>query len=339
MTHGGYGYTSRKWGLALDAIVGLDVVLANGTQVYATSTAYPDIFWAMRGAAESFGIITAFYLQTLEAPKSMINFKYEFKGLFKSVSKISSFFSHVQDFARNSSVVDDSLGGLGMYMENGELELRGIYFGSLKDYRAKLEPEMLRMLPAPATPPTVEPLGWLESLLLWGGMDTLATPTGNYSVNYNFFAKSVTVPDASPLNASALNSYFSYMIQQGPSSPTPWYSIINLYGGPGSAINSKNTTFSAYAHRDTLWVVEHQANMPVGERFPDSAIPWLNGLTTNLTSQMPDATFGAYLNYVDPSLTADEAHRLYYGNDVYQRLKSIKTVVDPNNVFSNPQSI
>ena len=29
-THGGYGHDSRMWGLTLDTIVGLDVVLANG---------------------------------------------------------------------------------------------------------------------------------------------------------------------------------------------------------------------------------------------------------------------------------------------------------------------
>ncbi|KAL8740661.1 MAG: hypothetical protein Q9190_006665, partial [Brigantiaea leucoxantha] len=44
-THGGFGYTSRLWGLTLDTIVGLDVVLANGTYVHTTSSAYPDIFY------------------------------------------------------------------------------------------------------------------------------------------------------------------------------------------------------------------------------------------------------------------------------------------------------
>lgn len=44
-THGGYGYDSRKWGLALDTIVGLDVVLANGSHVHTSSTSNPDIYW------------------------------------------------------------------------------------------------------------------------------------------------------------------------------------------------------------------------------------------------------------------------------------------------------
>lgn len=48
-THGGFGLSSRAWGLTLDTIVALDVVLANGTSVHATSTAYPDIYYVSTG--------------------------------------------------------------------------------------------------------------------------------------------------------------------------------------------------------------------------------------------------------------------------------------------------
>lgn len=43
--HGGYGYSSRLWGLTLDHIVALDAVLANGTIVHATATEYPEIYY------------------------------------------------------------------------------------------------------------------------------------------------------------------------------------------------------------------------------------------------------------------------------------------------------
>lgn len=48
-THGGYGYSSRNWGLALDSITALDVVLANGSSIRTTKTSYPDIFY-VRGS-------------------------------------------------------------------------------------------------------------------------------------------------------------------------------------------------------------------------------------------------------------------------------------------------
>jgi FAD/FMN-containing dehydrogenase len=44
-THGGYGYASRSWGLAMDQIIGLDVVLANGSAIHATDTKYPDVYY------------------------------------------------------------------------------------------------------------------------------------------------------------------------------------------------------------------------------------------------------------------------------------------------------
>ena len=44
-THGGFGFTSRMWGMTLDTIVKLDVVLANGTITTATSTVNSELFW------------------------------------------------------------------------------------------------------------------------------------------------------------------------------------------------------------------------------------------------------------------------------------------------------
>lgn len=39
------GQSSRGWGLTLDTIVGVDVVLANGSLAHANATSYTDIFW------------------------------------------------------------------------------------------------------------------------------------------------------------------------------------------------------------------------------------------------------------------------------------------------------
>lgn len=44
-TLGGYGYTSRAWGMALDQIVGLDVVQADGAIVHASDTENTDLYY------------------------------------------------------------------------------------------------------------------------------------------------------------------------------------------------------------------------------------------------------------------------------------------------------
>lgn len=42
---GGDGFMARAHGLAIDSLVAMDVVLANGSLVHSTSTAYSDVFF------------------------------------------------------------------------------------------------------------------------------------------------------------------------------------------------------------------------------------------------------------------------------------------------------
>ena len=53
-THGGYGYDSRKWGLALDTIIALDVVTANGSIIHATSATYPKLYYVYDPLSSSY---------------------------------------------------------------------------------------------------------------------------------------------------------------------------------------------------------------------------------------------------------------------------------------------
>ena len=64
--YGGYGFTSRKWGLTLDTIQSLQVVLANGTIANVSQTNYPDLFWVS---------ILNFFFFCLRQPKKKIQFK------------------------------------------------------------------------------------------------------------------------------------------------------------------------------------------------------------------------------------------------------------------------
>ena len=43
--HGGFGFSSRMWGLTLDTIRSLEVVLANGTIANVSQNNHPDLFW------------------------------------------------------------------------------------------------------------------------------------------------------------------------------------------------------------------------------------------------------------------------------------------------------
>ncbi|KAJ5834223.1 hypothetical protein N7447_000249 [Penicillium robsamsonii] len=66
---GGFHYFNNKYGYAMDNVVTYDVVLGNGTQITVNKTSHTDLFWALKGGANNFGIVTRFELKTYAVPK------------------------------------------------------------------------------------------------------------------------------------------------------------------------------------------------------------------------------------------------------------------------------
>lgn len=331
-TQGGYGHSSRLWGLTLDTIVGLDVVLANGSQIHTTSTKYPDIFYACRGAADSIAIIYTFYFQTVAAPKSIINFAASIPATLKDASTATDAFLKLQTIVLNSSKINNNL-SLGIYTDSdGSFSLSGWCIScDLETFNSVTFPLILSGFPTPESKSATS-LGWIDSLENVANGDPLSQPLTGSHAHETFYAKSVVLPQSQLISKTALNNFWSYALNQGRSAPSPWYSIINLYAGQ---INTPSPLDSAYSHRDALWVVQNYGYTANNQPPWNLAInTFVDGLNNALGSG-----FSAYRNYVDPSLSAAQAAAKYFGKTTYNRLLTTKNVVDPAMVFWNPQAV
>jgi hypothetical protein len=56
---GGVGWLARRYGLAANSVVAVELVTADGRRVRTDPDNEPDLFWAVRGGGGSFGVVTA----------------------------------------------------------------------------------------------------------------------------------------------------------------------------------------------------------------------------------------------------------------------------------------
>jgi FAD/FMN-containing dehydrogenase len=69
---GGNGWLDRSCGLAVDNLLGVELVTADGTTVRATGEENPELFWALHGGGGNFGVATALTLKLHELPEFSI---------------------------------------------------------------------------------------------------------------------------------------------------------------------------------------------------------------------------------------------------------------------------
>ncbi|KAF9582993.1 FAD linked oxidase domain protein, partial [Lunasporangiospora selenospora] len=69
LLQGGMGIGSRIYGSGVDNVIGFDIITSDGRTVYADKKKNKDLFYAVRGGGQFFGVVTKFYLRLVPIVK------------------------------------------------------------------------------------------------------------------------------------------------------------------------------------------------------------------------------------------------------------------------------
>ncbi|KAJ5176363.1 FAD linked oxidase N-terminal [Penicillium canariense] len=316
-TIGGLGPTSRQFGAALDHIVEAEVVLANSSTVTASDTQNQDIFFAIKGAASGFGIVTEFKVRT--EPESGTAVKYEYTLEVDSTEERASLFKKWQAYVANPKLTRKLASTLTLL--EGSMIITGTFFGTEEEYNA-LD---LGNQWGGATGSAIVFQDWLGLVGHWAEEAALELVGG---VASNFYSKSTAWTPSNLMSSETIDELFNY-IDSADKGTLTWFLLFDFQGGYTNDIPADAT---AYVHRDVLiWLQSYSINL-LGSvtQTQINFLEQVNKLVTN-----DKAPYAAYPGYVDPLMP--DGPEAYWGSNL-PRLQQIKDDIDPKNVFRNPQS-
>jgi hypothetical protein len=213
---GGFGLASRTFGLLVDTVVSAQVVLANGTLITASSTQNTDIFFAIRGAGPSFGIVTSWTYATVTAQDS-IGFQIKWDRTLSQAEFVTTYQAY-QTFSKTAPRelgFDGSIdGGKGSPIA---LSFLGFWYGPASSFNSTLAP-FLSKLPS-GYKFTPKSYSWIDGLKFLSGRDSLDTSAPN--IPDTFFVKSLQ--SKGPHTTTALQNFVKFLYTHGVNANTDWF--------------------------------------------------------------------------------------------------------------------
>ncbi len=313
---GGLGYLTRKYGLSIDNLLSVDMVLADGSFVTANANQNQDLFWAVRGGGGNFGIVTAFTFKLQQV--DMLYGGPMLYEMSESEEVLKWYRKQITD------VAPDDLSGFFAFLIvppgppfPDHLHLKKMC-GIIWSYTGPLEKaeEIFKPIRAFKTP-ALDFVGPLPHPAMQSLFDGLLPPGLQWYWRADFVKE---------LSDEAIEKHISF----GKTMPTP-LSTMHLYPINGAASRVANED-TAWSYRDSTWA------MVIAGIDPDPA----NNEKISAWSKQywealhPYSAGGAYVNFMMDE-GADRVKAAYRDN--YDRLVTIKNKFDPNNLFRVNQNI
>jgi FAD/FMN-containing dehydrogenase len=314
---GGLGHLTRKCGLAIDNLLGADMVLADGSQVRASADENPDLFWAIRGGGGNFGVVTSFTFRLHEISTVVAGPTFWDVGQTEQVLAAYREFLPGAPRELNGFFLVGCVPPAPPFPE--ELHTRKIcgvvwcYVGDDEAAAAQAMAPLLEQLPEPLLHgPAAMPHPAIQ-----GAFD------GLYPAGHQWYWRADFVNEI-PDEALAIHAKY------GAELPT-LQSTMHLYPIDGTAHDVASTD-TAWAYRDARWGSVYAGVDP----DPANADKIRRWTIDYFDALHPYSAGGAYVNMMMDE-GQDRVRASYRDN--YDRLAAIKATYDPDNVFKINQNI
>ncbi|CAG8721817.1 3320_t:CDS:2 [Gigaspora margarita] len=318
---GGFGYYSRKYGLACDNIISMEMVNATGDILHVDSNTISDLYFALRGAGGgSYGIVTYFVFRIHRTPPQVTYMEMAFnKANMNQVYQVFDAFNKI------GPSLDDRI-ALKMRMNKSSLSINGLYLGPCTEARNAMKGFIDASNPIPTSKKFI-PQTFFESV------ETLSKIPNKYDVvnpkhNPNFFkAKSFVVNKGKGLTRQAIKVLNEFLTKD---TSCKTLASFDLFGG---AANVKDSS-SSFIHRDALYCIQMESDWETKEQNTECTSE-INKF--GRTFQLFINSNESYQDFIDRDL--DHWQKKYYGEKNFEKLVNIKKKYDPDNLFNFPQSI
>ncbi|KAI9092478.1 hypothetical protein K1719_027606 [Acacia pycnantha] len=344
---GGFGLLSRKYGLAADNVVDALLIDADGNLLTRQEMG-EDVFWAIRGGGGGiWGIVYAWKIKLLKVPEIVTSFVVSRTGTKGHVLKLVGKWQHVAPRLDDAFYLSCFVGaGLPEAKITGlSTTFKGFYLGPKHKAISIINqgfPEL------GIEEEDCKEMSWIESIVFFSGLTDGATVSdlnNRYMQDKEYFkAKSDFVRSHIPLVGieTALN-----ILEREPKG----YVILDPYGGRMHNISSESI---AFPHRKgNLFTIQYLIYWKEADNDKSNEyIEWVREFYDSMTPFVSWGPRAAYINYMDFDLgvmlepintkEAEEQARVWgerYFLSNYDRLVKAKTLIDPNNAFTNQQGI